>query len=201
MCRISKIFGLLLILLSFGCKSYDVVNFQSRERIANKLPKMKIYYDTEMINQIMKGQCIGECKDVAIDVIDYEINNNLFGEEESDYTFRVTVIEDDYKMNVTGAIFWGVSLGTLAILGVPGRVDKLNVTIRCHILDQYLNPIKSYRATGEGVAHVACYYGFKRSASIKQSYAEAVSDAFSKIRKDIEKDCEGSFSFDITSSK
>ena len=183
----------LILLGNFSCKSFDITKYKTNEKINDGLPNMEIYYDTKMISQVMKGQCKGDCKSLPQEIIGHELRNNVFTNIGSDYTCRISIVEDDYKMNVGGAVFWGLTLGTGTLLGIPGRSDKLDLTITCHILDEYLNPVKVYYASGSGLAYVACYYGYKTKDCVNVAYSNALTDAFSKIKKEMKDDCENKF--------
>jgi hypothetical protein len=174
----------LLILGTAGCKSYDIAKFQTQDLLSHKIPQMDIYYDLH-IDSKLKDQCYGEHYSIPKDIIDYELKNNFFNKQESEYIFRVYVCEDNYKMNVVGAV---ATLGMGPFLGIPARSDKVDVTVICHVLDKYLNPIKAYKAKGKGKALVACYYGYKIKTSPKEAYARAIHDAFKKIKKSVEED-------------
>lgn len=98
----------------------------------------------------------------------------------------------------TGNIKWGVGYTIISgatffvtnLLGLPFSETKLEMEATIEILNSKKELIGRYRAVGKGKAVAALYYGYALTNTFRKAYADALKDAFSQIRPQIQADAE-----------
>jgi hypothetical protein len=183
-----------LILLS-NCKTYNIANYETNDPIIDKLPLMEVYIDKSGINKQLASFKNTDMSGRPLylenfkSIIKHELLNNMCNNINSEYTFRVTITDYDHKWTIVpGTLFNTFTLGIGAIFGVPMRTDQVELTMRCHILDKNLNPIAVYEATSYSKKHCAMYYGYPMKTLGQAVHNQAFSNAFNKIKQEIEND-------------
>jgi hypothetical protein len=118
-----------------------------------------------------------------------EVEENLidpYGDKYGYIALKSSVIK--YK---EGGAFFLISIFTYCIpnlLGMPFLKLSYKIEVEIRILDKNNKLIAKYSAIGESKVTVALYYGYKMTDGSRKCYTDALNDAFSKIRPQIQPD-------------
>ncbi|HXA00805.1 MAG TPA: hypothetical protein VNW99_02395 [Cytophagaceae bacterium] len=123
------------------------------------------------------------------EIFDQEVDNNLcnpYGQK-----FGYIVLRTYYSKFGLGlgySVASGITLLIPNLLGMPMGRPKFELQATVEILNSKKELIGKYRAVGTGKSLMALYYGYGQSDSIRKARVDALNNALSEIRKQIQTD-------------
>jgi hypothetical protein len=187
--RLCSYFCFLFIMILFqNCRTYNSAqSVNTKSPIEPKLPALKASMDNQT-NMLTLPLTVYGSSD-QFEIFDQEVDNNLcnsYGKR-----FGYIVLRTYYSKFGLGIGYSAASGATLFIpnlFGMPMARPKFEIQATVEILNSKKELIGKYRAAGAGKSIMALYYGYGQSDSIRKARVEALTNALSEIRKQIQAD-------------
>ena len=120
-----------------------------------------------------------------------EAERNLmdpFGPKYGSISFNRHVV--DVRYGGGQMMLSGLLLTIPNLFGFPFATMKYKVEVEVRVMDRENRLIGKYVATGQSKVRSAYYYGYSLGDAIRKAYADALNDAFSRIRPQVREDAE-----------
>jgi len=158
------------------------MSYATESPIATKLPAMRVTFsESEFVPFPYRPQM----REILLD----EIRKNCTTGLSDSIAGRIDVelidakLDDSYSL----ALLFGLSLGTLNVLGLPMRAPKVTADVKIHIYDSNNNELKTYRYYSRVKSVTGLYYG-KTVSAVSNDVGRDIAD---KFKKDLNNDaCE-----------
>ncbi|MEX2597701.1 MAG: hypothetical protein WEC59_12315 [Salibacteraceae bacterium] len=127
--------------------------------------------------------------DDELKVFTQEVEENLidpYGDKYGYIAYKKNVL--DSKIGLGLFILSGFTLYIPNLFGMPFQVIKQKVEVELRVMDSHNRLIGKYSAIGEAKSTVAFYYGYSMKNAYRRTYPEAIKEALTKIRPQIEAD-------------
>ncbi|KAB1066065.1 hypothetical protein [Salibacter halophilus] len=174
---------ILTIIFMTGCKAWDpsMISVQ-KDPISPKLLSLERRME-DLANTTVNTN------DDELKVFTEEVEKNLinpYGDKYGYIAYKKNVL--DYSPGMGMLLLSSFTLTVPNLFGMPYQTIKYKVEVELRIMDSQNRLIGKYSAIGEAKSTVAYYYGYSIKSAVKRTYPEAIKDAFSKIRPQIQAD-------------
>ncbi len=177
----------IIILIAFltSCKSWDPSMIKSPESpISPKLLTLERKIE-DLANTTIKTS------DHELKLFTEEVENNLidpYGDKYGYIALKRNIVQS--KMGIGLYILSAITATVPNLLGMPFMNIRYKVEVELRVMDSQNRLIGKYSSLGESKVKVAYYYGYSMGDAFQKAYPDALNDAFSKIRPQIQKDVE-----------
>ncbi|GEM_PF-2188453 len=177
---------ILSILLLTSCKAWDPALLDVQKDPIN--PKL---LTLERRIQDLANTTV-TTNDDELKLFTKEVEENLidpYGDKYGYLVMKRNIIE--MKMGLMPWILInGILLQTPLLFGVPYGKPSYVIEVEFRVMDSNNKLIGKYSAIGRGKNTIAAYHGYSAGAAYRKTYADALTDAFNKIRPEIRNDVE-----------
>jgi hypothetical protein len=192
--------GLIVVLSSVGCKSWDgSMITAAKDPIHPKLLTLDARMDDGThATVIFHGTGVDQGAVIAttmrqqgddFKLFTSEVEDNLmdpFGSKYGSITFRRHVIESRFG---AGQLVLSTLLFTIPnLFGFPFATVRHTVEVELRVMDREGRLVGKYAAIGSSKVRSAYYHGYSLGNAMRKANADALNDAFAKIRPRIQDD-------------
>ena len=174
-------FIVLVVMALSGCKTWDISQLSpTNAPISSKLPALE-----ESTQGIINSS---EYQDKQ-DLFNAEVEQNLMIPYGEKYGYIILQTNTgDIKMGNGFSVVSGLTLFIANLIGIPFSRTKIELEATVEILNSRKELIGKYRAIGKGQGIAALYYGYAVKNTFRKAYADALKNALSQIRPQIQTD-------------
>jgi hypothetical protein len=175
---------IVLMIVSFGCKSIDNNILNPKDELDKKLPAMKLNFDKSNLENIFDAAYINK---VYTKMYRIEMNN-IFDESGKKYgevNMRINLV-DESMPGIPLLIMSIATLGTFNLLGFPSNYTETTIEMEFIIKNSEEEVIKKYKITGEGNSYIALYWGYESGTSTKLAFSNCLKQIKAKLIKNFD---------------
>jgi hypothetical protein len=186
--RLYSSFCFIFVMILFqNCRTYNSSqSLNLKSPIDPKLPALKSSMDNQsgtFVTPFLYGNAD------QFEIFDQEVDNNLCNSYGQKYGYIVLrTYYSKFGIGIGYSVVSGITLFIPNLLGMPMARPKFELQATVEILNSRKELIGKYRAAGKGKSITALYYGYGQSDSIRKARIDALNNALSEIRKQIQTD-------------
>lgn len=176
------------VLLVTGCRSASRVMARSQNAVLEKrLPALQLEIDPGPM-----AATDGALPDDPQKIFDTEMHHNIMEPADSTEAFGYAKLQvHDATVSRGGKGFQAFQMMTLltpSLLGMPLEYCRTHIEAELQVIDAQGTVLGSYIGTGSSNVRVAMYYGYSQSQAPRLADVEALRQALSQIRPQLESD-------------
>jgi hypothetical protein len=182
-----SILFIFIMILFQNCRTYNSSqSLNLKSPIEPKLPALKSSMDNQsgtFVTPLLYGNAD------QFEIFDQEVDNNLCNSYGPKYGYIVLrTYYSKFGLGLGYSVVSGITLLIPNLFGMPMGRPKFELQATVEILNSKKELIGKYRAVGTGKSIMALYYGYGQSNAIRKARIDALNNALSEIRKQIQTD-------------
>ena len=177
-------------LLVVGCKSANRIMVRNQGwALAQRLPPLQLEVDPGPM-----AATDGALPEDPQQLFDKEMRHNIMEPADSTEAFGYAKLQiRDAATSRGGKGFQAFQMMTLltpSLLGMPLEYCRTHVEAELQVIDAHGNVMRTYTGTGSSNVRVAMYYGYSQAQAPRLADMEALRQALSQIRPQLESDAD-----------